>query len=273
MTSSDKQNTEQSSKASKSKGQKQDVPKASALPLFYKNPEPLEAKKHAGLSVRKNFGFGFTYEVNAVPINLVEMVQIAQFYPIAFSPDGHATPVAILGLRNNENLFVDANGKWEETAYYKPAYIRRYPFIFSEMPDRDQLTLCVDNVEDVIENSKAQPFFNEDDSISEFSKSALEFCKAYHFAAQETVEFSKALVESGVLIDREAQIRLPGDKLVNFSGFKIVSAAKLAELDDKIFLEWRKKDWLRHVYAHLFSGVQWNRLTALLNARLEKEAA
>lgn len=247
-------------------------PQIPGLPLFYNNPEPLEAKKHANLSLKKNFGFGFTVEVNAVPINLVEMPQVCHSYPIAFSPDGKATPVAILGLRDNENLFVDSRGQWEQGAYI-PAYIRRYPFIFSEMPAKDQLTLCVDNVPNVVEQGTEQPFFNADGTPSDLSKNALEFCKSYHMAAQETLQFSQALSESGLLIDREAQIRLPGNRAVNFSGFKIISAAKLAEMDDKTFLEWRKQDWLRHVYAHLFSGVQWNRLSALLGERLEKEAA
>ena len=35
----------------------------------------------------------------------------------------------------------------------------------------------------------------------------------------------------------------------------------------------REKGWLPFIYAHLFSGAQWQRLTYLLNQRLEKEAA
>ena len=242
------------------------------LPLFYKKPEPLEAKKHAKLSLKRNFGFGFTEKVNAVPINLIEMPQVCHYYPIAFSPDGNATPVAILGLRDNENLFLNAKGEWDRGAYI-PAYIRRYPFIFSEMPDNEQLTLCVDTVDSIVEDGGDQPFFDEDGKPTDLSKSALEFCKSYHAAAQQTLEFSKALKDSGLLIDREAQINLAGNKRINFSGFKIISEQKLSEMDDKVFLEWREKGWIPFLYAHLFSGAQWNTLTRLLNGRLEKEAA
>lgn len=242
------------------------------LPLFYKTPMPLDAKQHAALGLKKEFGFGFTKGVNAVPVNLIELPQICHFYPVAFSPDGNATPVAILGLRDNENLFLRPDNMWEDGTYI-PAYIRRYPFIFSEMPGGEQLTLCVDSNKEILEEGGSQPFFDKEGQPSDLSKNALEFCKSYHAAAQQTMEFSKALANSGLLVEREAQINVAGNQRISFSGFKIVDEQKLAEMDDALFLEWRKKGWLPFVYAHLFSGAQWQRLTLLLNKRLAKEAA
>ena len=243
-----------------------------AMPLFYKDPAPLDAKKHAKLGLKKNFGFGFSREINAVPINLIEMPQICHHYPIAFSPDANATPVAILGLRDNENLFVDKDGRWEEGCYI-PSYVRRYPFIFSEVPGNDQLTLCVDMDKSVVAENAEQPFFEKDGKPSALSTNALEFCKSYHAASQQTLAFSKMLAQSGLLIERAAQINIPGNRRINFSGFRIVDEQKLAELKDKDFLEWRKQGLLPFLYAHLFSGAQWQNLTLLLNRRVKKEAA
>ncbi len=240
------------------------------LPLFYKNPVPLDANAHQGLSLKKNFGLGFTIGVNAVPVNLIELPQISHAYPIAFSPDGNATPVAILGLRDNENLFVNAKGEWEAETYI-PAYIRRYPFIFSETPDNDQLSLCVDLDETVIENGGDQVFFDNDGKPSPLSQNALEFCKSYHAAAQQTLEFSKALAASGILVDRQAEVNTGTGQRINFSGFQIVDEAKLAALSNETFLEWRAKGWLPFIYAHLFSGAQWQRLTRNLNKRMENK--
>lgn len=240
---------------------------AGGMPLFYNKPTPLDKKAHANLALKKNFGLGFTEGVNAVPVNLIEMPQVCHFYPIAFSPDGNATPVAILGLRDNENLFLDAEHKWTADTYI-PSYIRRYPFIFSETPGGDQLSLCMDMNDDLVEEGGEQRFFTDDGEPTDLAKNALEFCKSYHAAAQHTLEFSKAIAASGILVDRQAEIALKDGKRINFSGFQIIDEKKLAELDDKTYLEWRKKGWIPFIYAHLFSGGQWQRLTSLLNKRI-----
>jgi len=248
--------------------QKKDA--APLMPLFYKKPTPLDAKLHAKMALKKNFGLGFTKGVNAVPINLIELPQICHYYPIAFAPDATGTPVAIMGLRDNENLFLNERGDWEEDVYI-PAYIRRYPFIFSEMPGNDQLSLCIDYDDAVLETNGEQKFFGDDGKPTALSQNALEFCKSYHAAAQHTIEFGKAMAAANILVDRQAEIAIGGGKKINFSGFRIIDEAKLADLDEKTFLEWRKKGWLPFIYAHLFSGVQWQRLTRLLNKRMENK--
>lgn len=240
------------------------------LPLFYSAPAPLDSKKHGTLGLKTDMTLGFTSTVNAVPVNMIEMPQICHHYPIAFSPDENATPVAILGLRDAENLFVDEKGEWEQGAYI-PAYIRRYPFIFSEIPGSDQLTLCIDMAGGAVDEKSTQKFFDDEGKPSALAQNALEFCKSYHAAAQQTLQFSRALVDSGLLIDRTAEINVGEGKRINFSGFRIVDEKKLAEMSDKDFMEWRKKGWLPFLYAHLFSGGQWSRLVRQLHLRMDAE--
>lgn len=265
-------------KSGSTNGKGAEKPAASGMPLFYTNPTPLDAKKHAKLGLKKNFGFDFTRNINAVPVNMIEMTQICHHYPIAFSPDASATPVAILGLRDNENLFVQPDGRWEEATYI-PAYIRRYPFIFSEMPGNESLTLCVDMNDKIVEDGSEQSFFDKDGKPSTLSKGALEFCKSYHAAAKQTLDFSAALVKHGLLVERAAQINIAGNRRINFSGFRVIDEEKLEKMKDKDFLEFRKTvenkkmNWVPFLYAAMFSGPQWHKLTFMLNGRLSKEAA
>ncbi len=237
------------------------------LPLFYKNPVLLDGEKHQKMSLVKNFGLGFTKGTNAVPVNLIEFPQIAHFYPIAFSNDGQATPVAIMGVRNDENLFVTDKGEWQEDTYI-PSYIRRYPFILTEVNEGESLSLCIDETEEVISNDNDNPLFGDDKKPTDLANNAMEFCKSYHAASQQTLEFSKALADSGLLIERTAELVVKGDQKINFSGFAIIDEEKFNKLDDATFAEWRQKGWIGAIYAHLFSGFHWNGITKLLNEKM-----
>ena len=90
---------------------KTDAPAGAApLPLFYAKPTLLDSSVHDKVGLAKDQTFAFAGNANAIPVNLVEFPQIAHYYPIAFARDAVATPVAIVGVRDNENLFVNDKG-------------------------------------------------------------------------------------------------------------------------------------------------------------------
>lgn len=244
---------------------------AQPLPLFYRNPVPLDPARHANASL-KNFGLDFTQRANAVPVNVVELAKVCHVYPIVFSADETAYPVAILGLRDNENLFLDANGQWIDGVYI-PSYIRRYPFILSTMLDRDDLVLCVDDPDETLAENGPERFFDDSGKPTRLARNAMEFCQTYNAAGRETGAFSQALKDAGVLTRHAVEIGLSGDRRFKFAGFRSVDPDKLAALDDATFLEWRQKGWLPYIYAHLLSAPQWQRLVALLNARTQGQQA
>lgn len=233
------------------------------LPLFYQNPVSLDSSLHRNLSLKRDFGFNFAKGVNAVPVNIFEFPELCHVYPIAFSPDENALPVAILGLRDNENLFVDTKGRWDQV--YIPAYVRRYPFIFGEMPDSEKLTLCVDFTTEIIVEDNSQLFFDVEGKPTELASNALEFCKSYHSAVSQTSEFSKLLIDLDMLTQREAKIDLSDGSKINFSGFKIIDEEKFASLNTSTFNYLRDQGYLAWIYAHLFSGSKWRSLAKRLD--------
>ena len=131
-----------------------------SLPLFYEQPRPLAAGVHDNLSLASNTGFGYAAKTNAVPLVATELPTACRHFPIVFTDGEQPTPVAVLGVRGQENLFVDAQGQWRPGTYI-PAYVRRYPFIFMENEDRSQYTLCVDEKAAAVVEGRDNPFFDE----------------------------------------------------------------------------------------------------------------
>jgi len=241
-------------------------PAASNNPLFYSKPTMITVDAHKKMGVTKDIGFGFAKGANAIPVNLVEFPQLAHYYPIAFARDAVATPVAIVGVRDDENLFVNAKGEWQANIYV-PAYVRRYPFILAENTGSDQLSLCIDDVAGNM-SAKGELFFDDKGQPSQASKNALDFCRSYHSAAHQTQEFGKALAAADILVDRTAEITVKGGQRITFSGFRIVDEQKFNALPEKTFMEWRAKGFLAGVYAHLFSGLHWGTITRMVNERM-----
>ena len=228
------------------------------LPLFYKNPVPLNLDDHGDMALNDDLTFDFAKQVNAVPLNMVELPYAVQTYPIAFTSGDGATPVAILGLRQQQNLFVDEDGLWEAGVYI-PAYIRRYPFILAQDPNSDQLTLCVDQTDETLVEDATRSFFDGDDP-SELTQNALEFCKSYQAAATQTMQFSKLLEEADILKDRHAEVQIAEDNAIKLSGFRLVDEEKFRNLPEDTVANWHQEGWMRFIYAQLLSTPNWQML-------------
>jgi hypothetical protein len=237
------------------------------IPLFYTKPEVLDPERHRGLALKHEIPYSFARQVNAIPLNAVEIPAAAEFYPVAFAPAPQSTPVAIVGLRDDENLFVSGSGEWLSGAYI-PAYCRRYPFIFARGERAAELLLAVDVTDLGTEIGGDRRFFDEAGEPTETTRNALEFCKQYQEAAQATEAFGRALDDLGLLIDKEVDIEIPRLHRRRFSGIRIVDEKEVDALDGDLFLELRARGYLGLIYAHLFSGSRWDGLAGLLAQRL-----
>jgi hypothetical protein len=99
--------------------------------LIYERAVPLSSQRHKGWSVKTGADYAFARQVNSVPLVAVEFPHAAAEYSIVFAgKDETMMPIAILGMRDNENLYLNETNGWK--AKYIPAFIRRYPFVFFE---------------------------------------------------------------------------------------------------------------------------------------------
>ena len=98
--------------------------------LIYERAVPINKQKHANWSVKVGNSYDFAKSINSAPLTAVEFPNAAAEYSIVFAGNEDAVmPAVILGVRDRENLYLSEDGKW--SAKYIPAFIRRYPFVFS----------------------------------------------------------------------------------------------------------------------------------------------
>ncbi|MDD4615661.1 MAG: SapC family protein [Alphaproteobacteria bacterium] len=236
-----------------------------SLPMFYSSPRPLDRVRDANMKLNRPTNFEFASKTNAIPLLVNEFPMAAAFYPIVFAAGEVPVPAVVVGLKNDNNLFVGPDGAWLPGAYL-PAYIRRYPFILMDDPENKQFVLCIDENCGLLKEDGEFALFEKEEP-SKFTKSAMEFCAALRQQGDATDEFVKALKQHDLLVPNNAEITAPDGTRFMLSGFLIIDPKKFDALPDSVVLQWRKKGWLGLIYAHLLSSYRWQNLVDLAQTR------
>jgi hypothetical protein len=227
---------------------------APQLPLFYNSLEPLSSSVHASFKTRPSDSAPFLAKAHAIPITVDEFIAAQRFYPIVFSVGDQPVPLALMGLNEGVNVFVDDEGRLLGEAYI-PAYIRRYPFMLARMrPEADELSLCFDPTSNLVgEFEEGQPLF-QDGQTSEATNAVLKFCEEFELSAQRTNAFMKELAELDILIDGEVSIQ-PSDSPTPFvyRGFRMVGEEKMRDLRGDQLRKINQNGILSLLMAHHFS--------------------
>ncbi|MBY9066405.1 SapC family protein [Hyphomonas sp. WL0036] len=232
--------------------------------LFYKNPQPLSAEEHGGLGVKQiPQPFSFLREAHAVPVTVTEFGIAGASYPVIFVGEDR-TPVAVMGVRQGQNLYVNEQGMVLED-YYIPAFVRRYPFVFAADEGSDRLLLCVDRAAPMVSNQPEVPFF-QNGQPTQFTSDAIEFCKEFERQRRATMEFVK-LIRDMDLFEQKSVTFQPRDQQGNNTGpvqkvadYWAISEERLSALDPEKFLELRNNGALGACYAHLVSLLNWSKV-------------
>lgn len=234
---------------------------AENLPLLFTRVEGVNPALHPDLTLDRATGYAFARPAQSVPLGLTEIEAAAQHYPVLFTAGPEPAPVALLGLREGQNLFVGEDGGWMTDAYV-PAYLRAYPFVFVE--DTATKALFVGMQPDAAAlHSPAGVRLFEDGHPTPALNEAIAFCTAFREAAAAAGAFGRALHAANLLEDEEATITFTAGGSTRIRGFKLVKSERLADLDDATFLEWRRLGWLAAIYSHLYSAGRWGRLIEL----------
>lgn len=233
-------------------------------PPGYGTLVPFEPQRHAGLGVRKQDHFGWCTQVNAAYLGAIEMPRASLDYPLAFTRDpqtGEFAPVALFGLQQKQNLFVDERGRWREHCYV-PAFIRRYPFCIAHVLSKDGTAaknlVCVDEGQLV---AGEKPLFDRTGKPTEHWKPVLNQLELIEGARQRTRVFARRLDALGLLAPFDAVAVVKGGGVKSrMQGLYRVDDKKLLQINARDLRTMLKRTELGWVYAHLHSLDHFGRL-------------
>jgi hypothetical protein len=248
--------------------------------LIYKTAIPISRARHAGWSVDTVPNYAYSAEVNSVPLMAIEFPQAASEYAIVFTGnETEVTAAVILGVRGNENLFIDAAAQWD--ARYIPAFVRRYPFVFSRSGDR--FLLCIDEeFPGLNREGRGQALFGEDGNPSPYTDNVLKFLQEFQTQFNRTQRFCARLKELDLLEPMQAQVTVEDGRRMSLGGFMAINREKLKALPAEKLAEMNQTDELELMFLHLNSMRNFQRLrdrletveaAKIVAAADEKEAA
>ena len=236
--------------------------------LLYEKLIPVNRDQHKSLRVKPSAqNLSFARDLNSMLLATTELPLAALDFHCVFVQLGDEhTLVAIVGLRDKENLFLDDAGRWEPGTYV-PAFIRRYPFVLAEQNDKTQLTVCLDEAFDGFNQTEGEALFDAEGKDTAYLQQLQKFLLDYHNDMQRTALFAKRLVELDLLVERNIDFTL-GEQRLNMNGFKVVDEEKLRALKPEVVQELFTTGALGWIHAHLLSLNNVNKLGSRLTRKL-----
>lgn len=246
--------------------------------LFYRNPEPLDSRRHAKLGMRTTGQpYGFAARQHVVPAQVGEFGPASVNYPIIFAGENRV-PLIVMGLNEGQNLYVGPDNAFRLGAYI-PVFIRRYPFIGARDGGAGRSVVCVDRAfEFFTEDNPDVMLFDPDGQPSAFTQRCIDFCSRFDTDSQATISFVNLLNDLDLFETRTTTYTPPrpeGEPPAEpnlIAEFYAVSEDKLKSLPHAKFAELRDNNALGQIYAHMISLHVWERLIAETIARNQQAA-
>lgn len=240
------------------------MPTTQQQPLFYADVVPLSRERHKDWFVDMAQGYGFTSETNSIYVAGTEFPMVSREYPIVFAKDsqGDLVPVAMLGLRRNQNLMVAADGTW--LGSYIPAYIRRYPFVLANVdPQANSFAVCIDESYSGFNTAgEGERLITESGEHGEILSNSVKFLEEFHKHSEITATFCKAVNEAGLVESMQANFSMRSGSTFSLAGLHCVPRNKIKALSAEQLKRFADRDYLDLLYLHVYSLSNMDKLIA-----------
>jgi hypothetical protein len=230
---------------------------------------------HQHTRVITQFSDKFGDNIASVMVYPTEFMELQKEYPILFrqNPDTekfHAT--ALLGLQQNENLFLDPSTDSGWAARYIPANIVRGPFLIGfqrqqDNPDQQSAVVHIDLDHPRVNDQQGQPLFLEHGGNSAYLEYISKILNIVHQGSEVNDVMFAAFKQFDLIepvniefeLDNGQKHRLTGNYTINESKLKALSADQLLQLN--------KAGFLPLAFAVIFSMTNIRKLIEIKNRR------
>ena len=234
-------------------------------PLFYRDVVPLSRERHGNWFIDMGQGYEFASATNSIYVAGKEFPIASREYPIVFAKDRqeNLVPVAMLGLRQDQNLMIAANGSW--LGSYIPAYIRRYPFILANAGRQaNSYAVCIDESYSGFNTiGEGERLIKGNGEYGEILSNSVKFLEEFHKHSEITSTFCKAVNAAGLVESMQANFSMKSGGNFSLAGLYCVARNKIKGMSAEQLKQFADRDYLDLLFLHIYSLSNMDKLIAL----------
>lgn len=228
---------------------------------------PVSQERHGHLRYLPLTSLQFAAGSTAISLFASELGRVAVEFPIVFTAESEGYfPAALMGFRQNQNLFVDSQGKW--LASYLPAVWRRGPFRLARVKESDQWVLCLDESSPHLSRERGDPLFDEQGKPLPFLQQATQFLVQLEAERLSTLAACAELDRLGLITPWELSVVTDDGARVKLGGLFRIDEAKFQQCSGEELAVLLRTGALAMIFAHGISLQKMARLRELAEARL-----
>jgi hypothetical protein len=217
----------------------------------------LDPTLHRDLRVITTRGLAFGDGAMSALTFPAEFRSLQAHYPIVFQKDaqGGFQPVALLGLREGENLFLQGS-HWDASVL--PMSIERQPFLIGR--GGDGLSVHIDLDSPRVSTSAGEPLFNEFGATTPFLERISELLGQIHAGMSALPAFIEALLAHELLEPFVLDVGAAEGEGGRLVGYYTIHEERLAALEDAALAALHRGGHLAPIYMAIASLSQFRAL-------------
>lgn len=232
---------------------------------------------HKNLRVIRDYSLHYGDSEISVATFPQEFRAIQNEYPIFFKKNtetGKFIPVALMGLRQNENLFLTEEG-WD--AQYIPASVKRRPFLIGIKPpkpgegDQPSRLVYVDMESPRVNEVAGDPVFLPHGGYSPYLETMVDLLEYIQYGTELNEQFADLLLANELLEVVTLEITLKSGERNNLAGLYTINEDKLSGLAGSAVADLHAKGFLECIYMVLASHANVLKLIARVEARISTQ--